>query len=84
MNDRANLKTGFLDNGAIELETYSNLKPDRGAVRIARERFGMPMEGFVKLPVEADDLQKLADALSANEVEIVADINSSDRMPGHS
>lgn len=84
VNDAANLRIGFLDNGAFELEIYSDIAPDPKAVRLNRDRFGMPSEGFVKLSVEAVNLQELADTLSANGVKFVREINESDRKPGKS
>lgn len=84
VNDAANLRIGFLDNGAFELEIYSDIAPAPEAGRLNRDRFGMPGEGFVKLSVEAVNLQELAATLSANGVEFVREINESDRKPGKS
>ena len=84
VNDSANLRVGWLDNGAFELEIYSDIVPSPEAVRLNRDRFGMPSEGFVKLSLETNDLQNLADELSANGVEFVRDINENDLKPGQS
>ena len=84
VNDNANLRIGFLDNGVFELEIYSDIVPSPDAVRLDRDRFGMPGEGFVKLSLETTDLQKLAEKLRANDVEFVRNINESDRKPGQS
>ena len=84
VNDNANLRIGFLDNGVFELEIYSDIVPSPDAVRLDRDRFGMPGEGFVKLSLETTDLQKLAEKLKANDVEFVRNINESDRKPGQS
>ena len=84
VNDNANLRIGFLDNGVFELEIYSDIVPSPDAVRLDRDRFGMPAEGFVKLSLETTDLQKLAEKLKANDVEFVRNINESDRKPGQS
>lgn len=84
VNDAANLRIGFLDNGAFELEIYSDIVPAPNAVRLDRDRFGMPGEGFVKLSLMAEDLKQLAATLSTNGVEFVRDINESDRKPGQS
>ena len=84
VNNAANLKIGFLDNGAFELEVYSDIVPSPGAGRLKRERFGMPSEGFVKLALDTENLQQLTDILSANDVEFVQEINESDRKPGWS
>ena len=65
VNDNANLRIGFLDNGVFELEIYSDIVPSPDAVRLDRDRFGMPAEGFVKLSLETTDLQKLAEKLKA-------------------
>jgi catechol 2,3-dioxygenase-like lactoylglutathione lyase family enzyme len=84
VNDAANLKIGFLDNGAFELEIYSDIAPASETVRLKRDRFGMPGEGFVKLSVETVNLHELADTLRANGVAFVREINESDRKPGKS
>jgi len=84
VNDAANVRIGFLDNGAFELEIYSDIVPSPKVARLDRDRFGMPSEGFVKLSLEANDLQQLAATLIANGVEIVREINESDRKPGQS
>lgn len=84
VNENANLTIGFLDNGAFELEIYADIVPSLEAVRLDRERFGMPREGFVKLSLEATDLQHIAAALSANGVRFVRKINESDRKPDQS
>jgi len=84
VNDNANLRISFLDNGAFELEIYSDIIRSPESVRLSRDRFGMPSEGFVKLSLETSDLENLADELSANTVEFVRDINESDRKPGQS
>lgn len=84
VNDNANLRIGFLDNGAFELEIYSDIVSSPESVRLNRDRFGMPSEGFVKLSLETSDLEKLAHELSANAVEFVREINESDRKPGQS
>ena len=84
VNDNANLKIGFLDNGAFELEIYADIVASSGAVRLNRDRFGMPSEGFVKLSLEATDLWHFASALSANGAEFVREMNESDRKPGQS
>ena len=84
VNDNANLRIGFLDNGAFELEIYSDIVIAPETVRLKRDRFGMPSEGFVKLTLETSDLEKLAHQLSANDVEFVREINESDRKPGQS
>ena len=84
VNDNANLRIGFLDNGAFELEIYSDIIASPESVRLDRDRFGMPAEGFVKLSLETSNLRDLANELSANDVEFVRDINESDRKPGQS
>lgn len=84
VNDAVNLKIGFLDNGAFELEIYSDIVADPDADRLTRDRFGMPSEGFVKLSLETDNLQRLADRLAENGVEFELEINTSDRKPGQS
>ncbi len=84
VNDSVNLRIGFLDNGAFELEIYSDIVPSHEAVRLNRDRFGMPSEGFVKLSLETINLQNLIDEWSANGMEFVRDINESDRKPGQS
>lgn len=84
VNENVNLRIGFLDNGAFELEIFSDIKRPPEAQRLNRDRFGMPSEGFVKLSLETADLRKLADRLSANGVEFVREINESDRKPGQS
>lgn len=84
VNDSANLRIGFLDNGAFELEIYSDIVSSSESVRLNRDRFGMPSEGFVKLSLETSDLENLAHELKANAVEIVREINESDRKPGQS
>ena len=84
VNDAANLRIGFLDNGAFELEIYSDIVPAPKIFRLERNRFGMPAEGFVKLSLEAENLQQLAVALRANGVEFVREINESDRKPEQS
>ena len=83
-NENANVKIGFLDNGVFELEIYADIVASSESVRLDRDRFGMPSEGFVKLSLEADDLRQLADALVANGVPFVREINESDRKPGQS
>jgi len=82
MNDEANFRIGFLDNGAFELEVYADIEPAPGRPRLSRVRFGMPTEGFVKLSVETEDLPALAMTLRANGVTFVREINTSDRKPG--
>jgi len=84
VNDEANFRIGFLDNGAFELEVYADIEAAPGQPRLKRDRFGMPTEGFVKLSVETDDLPALANTLRANGVEFVREINTSDRKPGQS
>jgi len=84
VNDNANLKIGFLDNGAFELEIYADIVRSPEVIRLKRHRFGMPSEGFVKLSLETTDLRHLGAALSANGVEFVREINESDRKPGQS
>ena len=84
VNDNANLRIGFLDNGAFELEIYSDIVSSPESVRLNRDRFGMPSEGFVKLSLETSDLETLAHELSANAVEFVREINESDRKPAQS
>jgi len=84
VNDSANLRIGFLDNGAFELEIYSDIVPSHEAVRQNRDRFGMPSEGFVKRSLETINLQNLTNELSASGMEFVRDINESDRKPGQS
>ncbi len=82
VNDRANLRLGFLDNGAFELEIYADIEPDSQATRLARDRFGMPGEGFVKLSLESEDLAGLADKLKSLGVEFVVETKKSDRKEG--
>jgi len=84
INDNANLRIGFLDNGTFELEIYSDIVRSPESVRLNRDRFGMPSEGFVKLSLETTDLENLAHELSSNAVEFVREINESDRKPGQS
>jgi hypothetical protein len=84
VNDHANLRIGFLDNGVFELEIYSDIVSSSESVRLTRDRFGMPSEGFVKLSLETSDLEALAHELSANAVEFVREINESDRKPDQS
>lgn len=84
VNDNVNLKIGFLDNGAFELEIYADIAPPTDRSRLIRDRFGMPTEGFVKLSLASPDLAALADQLRDNGVEIVRDINTSERKPGQS
>ncbi len=84
VNDNANLRIGFLDNGAFELEIYSDIVRSPESARLNRERFGMPSEGFVKLALETSNLAALADELNANAAEFVRDIKESDRKPGQS
>jgi hypothetical protein len=84
VNENANIRIGFLDNEVFELEVYADIVPATTAVRLNRDRFGMPGEGFVKLSLEAEDLQQLAQDLKDNGVEFVRDINESDRKPGYS
>jgi catechol 2,3-dioxygenase-like lactoylglutathione lyase family enzyme len=84
VNDNVNLKIGFLDNGAFELEIYADITPPVEQRRLSRDRFGMPTEGFVKLSLASADLAALADKLRGNGVEWVRDINTSDRKPGQS
>lgn len=84
VRDNANLRIGFLDNGAFELEIYADIVTSSDAVRLDRDRFGMPGEGFVKLSVQATELPHFASTLSANGVEFVREINESDRKPGQS
>ena len=81
-NENANIKIGFLNNGAFELEIYSDIKPAAGSERLKRDRFGMPSQGFVKLSLEAEDLRGLASALRANDVTFVREIKESDRKRG--
>jgi hypothetical protein len=80
VNNAANLRIGFLDNGAFELEVYSNIDPALNEDRLRRDRFGMPSEGFVKLSLMTKDLSQLATALSVNGVEFVREINESGRF----
>ena len=84
VNESANLRIGFLDNGAFELEIYADIIRDRAAARLTRDRFGMPGEGFVKLSVETDDLTLVAARLRANGASFIREINESDRKPGWS
>lgn len=84
VNEGVNLRIGFLDNGAFELEIYCDIVPGPTAKRLTRDRFGMPGEGFVKLAVETRDIRRLAATLSANDAEFVQEIKESDRKPGQS
>jgi catechol 2,3-dioxygenase-like lactoylglutathione lyase family enzyme len=84
VNDDVNLRIGFLDNGAFELEIYADITPPPGRPRLTRDRFGMPSEGYVKLSLWSADLATLTAALRGNGVEWVRDINTSDRKPGQS
>jgi len=84
VNEDGNIRLGFLDNGAFELEIYADIVRDPASGRATRDRFGMPGEGFVKLTFETDDLAAMAALFQANEVEVVRDINESDRKPGQS
>lgn len=84
VNDNVNLKIGFLDNGAFELEVYADIAAPTDRARLVRDRFGMPTEGFVKLSLWTQDLASLAASLRDNGVEWVRDINTSERKPGQS
>ena len=84
VNEAGNIRIGFFDNGAFELEIYADIVPEDAAVRLQRDRYGMPSEGFVKLSLETDDLQNLADSLRANGVEFVRETKESDRKSGQS
>lgn len=84
VREPANFRIGFLSNGEFELEIYADIVPDGDAARLPRERFGMPREGFVKLSVETDNLEAMADRLKSNGAEFVREINQSDRKPGQS
>ena len=81
VNDNVNLKIGFLDNGSFELEVYADISPDTTGVRLARDNFGMPNEGFTKLTLATDDLVVLNTELKKNGVEFVVETRPSDRRP---
>ena len=84
VNDEANLRIIFLDNGEFELEIYADIVSDPNAARLDRSRFGMPGEGFVKLSLDTEDLKHLAVELSDNGVDFVREIKQSDRKPNQS
>ncbi len=79
-----NLMLAFLDNGSFELEIYADIEPDSTVARLARDRFGMPSEGFTKLSVETPDIAGLATVLKSRNVEFLVETKQSDRNENRS